>query len=207
MKEILRKATKQNLRNLSNEYIRVQSEKLFHNFKKIEGVDKFSTFSIYLAMEKEAQTNLILDWLNASKKTVFVPKLIGGKEKVMIMVKISKDTVFKPSTWGIPEPQFLEESKTEDDSNSVECVLVPCVLLTSSFDRLGHGKGHYDKYLLDLFRQRDKLELPKPRLIGLCLDEQLVDPGSFPTEAHDMKLDCIVTPTKTLFSQEELISK
>eukprot|EP00924_Labyrinthula_sp_SR-Ha-C_P010107 maker-scaffold_40-snap-gene-2.69-mRNA-1 protein AED:0.64 eAED:0.67 QI:0/0/0/0.5/1/1/2/0/185 len=185
MKQILRKATKQKLRNLSNEYIRVQSE------------------NIYLAMEKEAQTNLILDWLNAFKKTVFVPKLIGGKEKVMIMVKISKDTVFKPSAWGIPEPQFLEESKTEDDSSSVECVLVPCVLLTSSFDRLGHGKGHYDKYLLDLFQQRDKLKLPKPRLIGLCLDEQLVDPGSFPTEAHDMKLDCIVTPTKTLFSQEE----
>lgn len=65
-------------------------------------------------------------------------------------------------------------------------VVVPLVAFDRRGYRLGYGKGHYDK-TLDILRQKD----PTVQTLGLAYSIQQVD--ELPTEAHDIKLDCVAT--------------
>ncbi|MGZ3807117.1 MAG: 5-formyltetrahydrofolate cyclo-ligase, partial [Bacteriovorax sp.] len=66
-------------------------------------------------------------------------------------------------------------------------ILVPGLAFTKKGERLGRGKGFYDKYLSSY----------RGIKIGLCFSAQLSD--LLPTEEHDVKLDYIVT-------EEEIIN-
>ncbi|TAD77496.1 MAG: 5-formyltetrahydrofolate cyclo-ligase [Sphingomonadales bacterium] len=66
-----------------------------------------------------------------------------------------------------------------------EILFVPLVGFTASGARLGQGGGHYDRWLA---------EHPPLLAIGLAWDAQACD--SLPTEAHDVPLDAVVTPTR-----------
>lgn len=68
---------------------------------------------------------------------------------------------------------------------SPDIVFVPLVGFTAAGERLGQGGGHYDGWLA---------EHPSTMTIGLAWDVQLIE--HLPTEAHDVALDVVVTPTR-----------
>lgn len=67
----------------------------------------------------------------------------------------------------------------------VDVVVVPGLAFTPDGRRLGQGGGWYDRFLA---RCR-----PGCAVVGVCFDGQIVD--DVPTEAHDRRVDWIVTPT------------
>lgn len=73
------------------------------------------------------------------------------------------------------------------DTDTLEpgVLIVPLVGFTASGARLGQGGGHYDRWLADH---------PGTIAIGLAWDSQLVD--DLPSEAHDIPLSAVVTPTR-----------
>lgn len=72
-----------------------------------------------------------------------------------------------------------------------ELVIVPLVAFDRAGTRLGHGKGHYDRALAKL-RARGA----GPKLVGIAFAAQEV--AAIPAEAHDVRLDWIVTENETL---------
>ncbi len=73
-----------------------------------------------------------------------------------------------------------------------DVILVPLVAADTQCNRLGQGKGHFDRALMSL-RQHKPL-----RAIGLAWDMQIVD--SIPIDSWDEPLDMIITPTRTILS-------
>lgn len=71
----------------------------------------------------------------------------------------------------------------------IDVVVVPGVGFTARGDRLGLGRGDYDR-LLSRTPVRCKL--------ALAWDFQLLD--ELPTEAHDQRMDVVVTPTRTVWT-------
>lgn len=82
--------------------------------------------------------------------------------------------------------------------------MVPGVAFTRKGHRLGHGMGHYDKYLKKLFdtnpgrasmeltgNLEQKIQDNKTILIGLAFKQQIVD--DLPVEKHDFLLDMVLT--------------
>lgn len=67
-----------------------------------------------------------------------------------------------------------------------EVVLVPGLGFDQLGQRLGRGKGYYDRYLAD----KNVIK------IGLCFQEQLVD--KIPTDSFDVKMDFIITDKEVL---------
>jgi 5-formyltetrahydrofolate cyclo-ligase len=49
----------------------------------------------------------------------------------------------KPNAWGIPEPEYGEPTQTSD----IDIVLVPMLIADQYGNRVGYGKGFYDKFL------------------------------------------------------------
>lgn len=66
-----------------------------------------------------------------------------------------------------------------------DVLFVPLIGFTADLARLGQGGGHYDRWLA---------EHPPALAVGLAWDAQLCE--ALPTEAHDMALDAVVTPTR-----------
>jgi len=87
--------------------------------------------------------------------------------------------------FGIREPA---ESSPKADAAEIDVVIVPGTAFDESCRRLGMGGGFYDRLLPRL--------RPGVVTIGLAFDEQIVD--EVPTEAHDVPLDLVVTPTRTM---------
>jgi len=69
-----------------------------------------------------------------------------------------------------------------------DIIIIPGLAFDKMGRRLGRGQGYYDRYLSGL----DHKGL-HPILVGLCLDEQLVE--IVPTEKHDVVMNYICTPS------------
>lgn len=86
-----------------------------------------------------------------------------------------------PRKWDIREPADTEPAVEPD------VLLVPLLAFDDEGHRLGYGGGYYDRTL-------QRLRAMKPVIaIGLAYDTQEI--GEVPVEAHDQRLDFVLTPT------------
>ena len=72
------------------------------------------------------------------------------------------------------------------DEVSPNTLIMPLLGFDLSCNRLGHGAGHYDRYISERI-----LEGHKPRLVGLAFSLQQLD--KVPIGVYDLPLDMIVT--------------
>lgn len=77
----------------------------------------------------------------------------------------------------------IEEPDGDDtvDIDSIDLVIVPAVAYDHRGNRIGRGKGYYDRLL----------SRSRAITIGVCYDFQLFD--EFETESHDIPVDFVVT--------------
>ncbi len=90
---------------------------------------------------------------------------------------------FEKGAYGIEEPQGGIYVSPE----SFDVILVPLVAFDERKNRLGHGKGYYDRYLKKTFGLK----------VGIAFEAQKRD--SVTTDENDVKLDLIVTEEKVYF--------
>lgn len=72
--------------------------------------------------------------------------------------------------------------------SAADLVVCPATATTPEGDRLGKGGGSYDRVLARLD--------PHALVVALVHDDEVAT--ALPTEAHDRRVDVIVTPTRTL---------
>ena len=200
MKANLRKDVTSRLKRLEDPYIEQQSQRIFERLISSESYSKCSFLSIYLSMKKEVQTKAIVDDAFLKQKKIYIPKVTGKSSAQMLMVPVDSSEELKSfckNKWGIPEPttESIDNGQKVDGvySRSIDCIIIPGVAFDRSCGRVGHGKGYYDCFLDRIQKDYDKVRKPYPQLIGLALDEQIVD--KCPMEEFDVYLDYIITPT------------
>ena len=93
----------------------------------------------------------------------------------------------KQGAFGIWEPA----DDTAVDPSLLEWIVVPGVAFDRRMNRLGRGKGYYDR----LLRQTPA------RKIGICYGLQLVD--EIPAEPHDIQMDLIITENDIIYKNNE----
>ncbi len=132
---------------------------------------------------------LIKEAIKDGKKTA-LPK-ITSMEKVEIQFYYLSDsssflTQTQEGSFGIkePNPQQLKKAEASKLLNKKILFLVPGRAFTKNGDRLGRGKGFYDRYLTSL----NGLKLVKK--IGICFEFQLLP--ELPTDANDIKMDEVI---------------
>ena len=75
----------------------------------------------------------------------------------------------------------------EKFDGDVDIVVLPALAVDENGNRLGYGKGYYDRYL-----QRH----PRSKTVAFCYDFQIVQ--KVPCEAWDKRVDAIVTDKRVL---------
>lgn len=91
----------------------------------------------------------------------------------------TEETILAMNQWGITEP----ESGREIQASEIDMVIIPLLAFDLKGNRLGYGKGFYDRFLSECRTDVKKVG------ISFFHPEEVIE-----TEAHDIPLDICITP-------------
>ena len=172
-KKALRIEIRQLKRACPLEERRRKSLSVWEKVERDEVFQQAETVLAYWSMDDEVYTH---DFVNkwAGSKTLLLP-CVKGVELELRYVD-GEERLQPGEGYAIPEP--VGELFT--DWGKIDLILVPGVAFDKFGNRLGRGKGYYDKVL----KQTGAYKL------GVCFDFQLVE--RVPVEPHDVKMDRVV---------------
>ncbi|MDX9714940.1 MAG: 5-formyltetrahydrofolate cyclo-ligase [Dissulfurispiraceae bacterium] len=137
----------------------------------------------YASFRSEVDTWMIMkEWLGRGRR-LLLPRVDNRTGSLGIYEVYDIDDLQR-STYGIMEPDPAKSRNA--DASEADLILVPGAVFDLSCNRIGYGKGYYDRLL------KNRIS----KAAGLAYDEQIVD--SLPTEPHDAVLDMIVTDKRVI---------
>lgn len=129
---------------------------------------------------------LIVDAL-ARGMRVALPR-VDPSSKDLLLFSIDAESVFERSAWGIDEPLLTASPVAVAD---LDFVLVPGLAFDAAGNRLGYGRGYYDRLLGMLS--------PAATRLAMAFTCQVVT--AVPTSSMDEKVHALVTGAGFIYTQ------
>lgn len=158
-KDLLRKEIFQRLSELSAEDVFDKSEIIFQKISEDTIILNHNVFLLFVSIQKEFRTEKLIDFLLKNQKKVLIPKVINDQD--MVVIDITTKEIYP---W------------------SIDVAYIPGIVFGKDKNRIGRGKGYYDRFL-----SNNNIK----RKIWIWFDIQLVD--TIPVDSHDQKMDGILT--------------
>ncbi|GGW55673.1 5-formyltetrahydrofolate cyclo-ligase [Winogradskyella epiphytica] len=183
-KSELRQKYKQLRKELSDHQVEDFSLEIANQLLKMAIWDK-SFYHIFLSIEeqKEINTDYILNILAGKDKNIVISKS-HIQDYSMTHYLLTDNTTLKKSKYNVPEPV----DGIEIQPSQLDVVFIPLLAYDQSGNRVGYGKGFYDRFLAQC--------KPETLKIGLSFFDAETD--TFETSENDIKLDYCVTPTQVI---------
>jgi 5-formyltetrahydrofolate cyclo-ligase len=137
---------------------------------------------LFLSTAIEIDTQPLLERAFSDKKKVFIPKI--EDRRIVFYRVFSPAGPWRYGPFSIREPAGDTEALNPGDGSLL--VIVPGLAFDKEGNRLGRGKGYYDRFFAEL----DK-ENPAYNAVGLCMESQVVP--RLPREGWDKKMDALCT--------------
>ena len=130
---------------------------------------------IYNSLSSEVDTRQLIEYFCQSRE-VYLPVVDGDD---MLLVRVDKNTKYQEAKWGISEP--IGQRLLPGDVRPA-VTITPLLAVDKKLNRLGKGKGYYDRYfeVIDTYK------------VGLAFKEQVLD--EVVCDAWDKPLDMLITP-------------
>jgi 5-formyltetrahydrofolate cyclo-ligase len=175
-KKELRQNIKERKRQFTSDKLGEMSLVLINRLLDNERIRQAKIVLLYYSMSDEVNTHEVVDTLVTMGKKVLLPVVINGEE-LEIRVYNNKKDLKEGIAYHIMEPI----GKKFTDYRSIDVAVVPGMSFDDNGNRLGRGKGYYDRFLKNI---------PQAYKIGLCFDFQKSD--IVPTEDTDIKMDEVI---------------
>jgi 5-formyltetrahydrofolate cyclo-ligase len=182
MKDVIRKELIEKRKKMSKKEVLEKNKLIKKRLFEINEFKKASTILFYVSYGNEVYTHdMIKEALNDKK--VVVP--ISNKEDCSLSLSILDSwNDLEEGSYGILEPR--KDCIKEISIDEIDLIIVPGVGFDLNGNRLGHGKGYYDRLL----------EKTKAISIGLAFELQIVK--NIPTDRNDVPVDIIVTEERII---------
>jgi len=174
-RSIIRKKLLSDRKVMAETEVESKSELIFLRLVELEKYRDANNILIYSDYANEVRTSRIIEDLKTSGRNIFLPVLAG--EMQFIACEIGDK--MRKNRYGINEPIPLETSSF--GSGKIDIAICPGVGFDYNLNRIGHGKGYFDRFLKGENAYK----------IGLAYDFQVVD-SVFPKE-HDVPMDIVIT--------------
>ncbi len=171
----LRRCVRERKRGFTEEQLERMSIPIIRRLLSNPAVVNAQTVLIYCSLPDEVDTRSALIRLKEMGKTVLLPRVLDD-ENMEIAVYESADCMTK-GLFGISE----STGKRFTNYDEIDVAIIPGMGFDARFNRLGRGKGYYDRLLL---------KMPKTYKIGVCFDFQKFD--SIPSESQDVPMDEVI---------------
>lgn len=144
-------------------------------------------FYIYISCRSEVETEGILAKLGQLGRQAAAPRVSGDR---MAFYLITGEEDLETGCYGVREPK-KECVLSVPEKGDV--ILVPGLAFDRQGNRMGYGKGFYDRYLSE--KGADCIK------IGLAFEEQIYE--CVPVGEQDVRMDAIVTPDGWVLCKKE----
>ncbi|MBR5102352.1 MAG: 5-formyltetrahydrofolate cyclo-ligase [Muribaculaceae bacterium] len=170
----IRKQIKAAKASIDKEHKRLQAQCVFDFIETLQLFKKAKNILLYYSLPDELSTHEVIEkW--AKVKNIYLPRVNDSN----LMEIVPYDGSLHTGAYNIQEP--VGEPVT--DTSVIDLIIVPGIAFDRDMNRLGRGKGYYDRFLVTT----------NAPTIGVGYDCQIVD--SLPAEEHDIKLNAVITTT------------
>ncbi len=178
----LRKKYKKLRRELSFEQIDAFSIEIANRLLELP-IWEYSFYHLFLSIteHKEVNTDYLLNILSGKDKHIVISRC-NFKDISMVHFLLTDNTTIKKSDWGIPEPI----DGIEIGDKKIDVIFVPLLTFDKQGNRVGYGKGYYDRFL----------NACKPETIKIGLSFFEAEKELIQVNEHDVTLDYCVTPNQ-----------
>lgn len=176
-KSDIRQMVRELKKTYTSEELDIKSETIIRQVIALPVWQSAHAVLLYSALPDEVRTQRLIDAALRAGKQIFLPVVEGDR----LQIRRYKDTtpVEKEPLFGIYEP--VGKNFPVCQYANIDLAVVPGMAFDAKGNRLGRGKGYYDKLLT-------KLDV---HTVGICFDFQYVD--NVPTSSHDIPMDVVVT--------------
>lgn len=172
----IRRAMRQRKAMLSEAERRSEAEAVFAAVERTALFAAARRVMIYSSLPDELPTDSFINrW--AARKQLFLPR-VNGEELDVLPYRPGR---LSRGAFNIDEP----DGDDTVDPATLDLIIVPAVALDPAGNRLGRGKGFYDRLL----------RRTSAATIGVGFACQLLP--DLPAEPHDVPLDLVITPAST----------
>lgn len=186
MKNEIRNKMKEMRKAMHKNDVFEKSQNAQNLFLKSKLYNEAEAIMLYMPLGNEMSTVEMIKKAHSDGKTVLVP-VMDGKTFEITAHRIYKDSEFEKGVFSLTEP--IEKSPF--DISKINLVIVPGVAFSKTGERIGFGKGCYDKFLKDSTAIK----------VGFCYDYQLTD--EIITDDFDIKMDYLVTEKEIINCKTE----
>ena len=160
---------------MSQDEIGVKSSAIFTLIASMPEYQSAKGVLVYASFDNEVETGALIEELKKREVKIYLPVIISDTEFVPGL--ITEET--QKNRYGINEPMPIETA--QKGSGKIDLAICPGVGFDRAGNRLGYGKGYYDRYLAgeNIFK------------IGLAYELQLVE--KLPSSKEDVLMDAVVT--------------
>lgn len=194
-KKELRKEAKAYRSSLSDGDRLNKSMNIINNLKRLEAFVKAEVILMYASLQDEVETLCLLDeLLKEGVKPVYCPVTYGEE---MEFYRILSMEDLKEGHFHVLEPVTSDETLLKPEGGVDYCMLMPGLMFDKKGNRLGYGKGYYDKYLA---------RMPETvNMTTIALSYEALIKDEIPAEETDWKADYVVTENRVynIYNQEE----
>jgi 5-formyltetrahydrofolate cyclo-ligase len=117
----------------------ITSKKIQKKLGKIDIYKNAQTIAAYYSIGSEVKTQDIIQEILSEGKTLALPKVV---EDSLVFCSVKKFDDLEKGEFGIMEPK-----QNCPQVENFDVILVPAVAMTRTGQRLGYGKGFYDRFL------------------------------------------------------------
>ena len=184
-KKEIRKVILAKRASMSEELRQEKSRSIIEKVISLPEFSKARNIMTYLDFKGEVETRDLITAILKYGIRVVVP-LCHGNNIIPCLLEHPEHDI-EPGTWGVPEPR--KEKVRPLPPGEIDLAVVPGVAFDTQGNRLGYGKGYYDRFLPQL--REDVLK------IGICFDCQIVD--HLHTDAHDYRMSLLITESAVIY--------
>jgi 5-formyltetrahydrofolate cyclo-ligase len=168
--------------SLSDRELNVMQDLLLINFQKLAIPAMNFVHSFIPAVQlNEPNPHPILEWLQFINPGLqIIHPVISEADFAMKHFICDEETSYQLNKYGIPEPQ----NGVEVQPDEIDLAIIPLLVFDEQGNRVGYGKGYYDRFLAGC-----KPEMLKIGLSFFSPVESVEDADFF-----DKKLDFCITP-------------
>ena len=166
-------------------------QKKFLEIRELKGAKRLA---LYASFKNEVLTETILEYAVAHRQEVFFPRIVREK-KGLTFLKVHGKEDLASGSYDIKEPVHSHRGIHQPEiavSSSLDIIVVPGIAFDTNGNRLGYGKGYYDKVLGSIKETC--------LIVALAFDFQIVN--TIPAEAHDIKMDKIITESRVIHNRK-----
>ena len=186
-KKQIRQHMRQRRQGLSEGQLLDASVGLSNQLEQLLSADDYP-LAIYLSFDSELGTDTYLSKALAENKLILLP-VVAGKGRPLEFREYREGMPLESNCYGIGEPL----SGAVCPLSEIKSICLPLTAFDRQGGRLGMGGGYYDVTLASMDKRTQNTQ---PKLIGLGYEFQEVT--SCPMEAHDQRLDYVVTPSEII---------